>query len=55
MAEPTVQGWMISPGHPKNILIPRRQNKGFGAVIAPDTLFDQELKRPRRISMTETA
>jgi uncharacterized protein YkwD len=36
LAETTVQGWMKSPGHRKNILTPHFQNEGIGVVIAPD-------------------
>ena len=36
IAETTVQGWMNSPGHRKNILTPHWRNEGIGVVIAPD-------------------
>jgi len=36
IAETTVQGWMNSPGHRKNILTPHWRNEGLGVVIAPD-------------------
>jgi hypothetical protein len=36
IAESTVEGWMNSPGHRKNILIPVWQREGIGVSIAPD-------------------
>jgi len=36
IAETTVQGWMKSAGHRKNILMPYWKNEGIGVVIAPD-------------------
>ncbi len=36
IAETTVQGWMKSPGHRKNILTPHGKHEGIGVVIAPD-------------------
>ncbi len=36
IAETTVQGWMQSPGHRKNILTPQWRNEGIGIVISPD-------------------
>lgn len=36
MARKTVQGWMNSPGHRRNILTPHWQNQGIGIAIAPD-------------------
>jgi uncharacterized protein YkwD len=36
IAETTVRGWMLSPGHRKNILIPHWRNEGIGIFIAPD-------------------
>lgn len=36
LAETTVQGWMKSPGHRKNILTPHFKSEGIGIVIAPD-------------------
>lgn len=36
LAETTVQGWMKSPGHRKNILTPHFKREGIGIVIAPD-------------------
>lgn len=36
IAETTVRGWMISPGHRKNILTPHWRNEGIGIFIAPD-------------------
>ena len=36
LAETTVQGWMKSPGHRKNILTPYFKSEGIGVVIAPD-------------------
>ncbi len=36
IAETTVQGWMKSPGHRKNILTPHWRNEGIGIVISPD-------------------
>ncbi len=36
IAETTVQGWMKSPGHRKNILTPVWRNEGIGVVISPD-------------------
>ncbi len=36
IAETTVQGWMKSPGHRKNILTPLWRNEGIGVVISPD-------------------
>lgn len=35
IAETTVQGWMNSPGHRKNILTPHWSREGIGVVIAP--------------------
>jgi uncharacterized protein YkwD len=35
LAETTVQGWMNSPGHRKNILMPYWKNEGIGVIIAP--------------------
>jgi uncharacterized protein YkwD len=36
IAETTVQGWMNSPGHRKNILTPFWRSEGLGIAIAPD-------------------
>jgi len=36
IAETTVQGWMRSIGHRKNILTPYFQKEGIGVVISPD-------------------
>ena len=36
IAETTVQGWMKSPGHRHNILMPHWRREGIGIVIAPD-------------------
>jgi uncharacterized protein YkwD len=36
IAESTVQGWMNSPGHRKNILTPHWRSEGIGVAIAPD-------------------
>jgi len=36
IAETTVQGWMKSPGHRKNILTPVWRNEGIGVFISPD-------------------
>jgi uncharacterized protein YkwD len=36
IAETTVQGWMKSTGHRKNILMPHWRREGIGVIIAPD-------------------
>ncbi len=36
IAETTVQGWMKSPGHRQNILMPHWGREGIGVVITPD-------------------
>ncbi len=36
IAETTVQGWMKSPGHRKNILTPHVRHEGIGVFISPD-------------------
>jgi uncharacterized protein YkwD len=36
IAETTVQGWMKSPGHRKNILTPHWRHEGIGISISPD-------------------
>jgi uncharacterized protein YkwD len=36
IAETTVQGWMRSLGHRKNILTPYFQKEGIGVIISPD-------------------
>jgi uncharacterized protein YkwD len=36
IAETTVQGWMKSPGHRQNILMPHWRREGIGIVVAPD-------------------
>jgi uncharacterized protein YkwD len=36
IAGTTVQGWMKSPGHRKNILTPFFRKEGVGVVISPD-------------------
>lgn len=36
MAESTVQGWMNSPGHRKNILTPHWKSEGIGAAVSGD-------------------
>jgi len=36
IAETTVQGWMNSTGHRKNILTPHWEREGIGIVVAPD-------------------
>jgi uncharacterized protein YkwD len=36
IAETTVQGWMKSPGHRKNILTPHWINEGIGVAISAD-------------------
>jgi uncharacterized protein YkwD len=40
IAETTVQGWMNSPGHRKNILMPHWRREGIGVVIGPDGKID---------------
>ena len=36
LAETTVQGWMNSPGHRKNILSPFWKTEGIGVSLSPD-------------------
>ena len=36
IAETTVQGWMNSPGHRKNILTPHWKSEGIGVAVSPD-------------------
>jgi uncharacterized protein YkwD len=36
IAETTVQGWMNSPGHRKNILTPDWKSEGIGVAVSPD-------------------
>lgn len=36
IAETTVQGWMNSPGHRKNILTPVWRSEGIGIAVSPD-------------------
>ncbi len=36
IAESTVLGWMNSPGHRKNILMPHWKREGIGVVLGPD-------------------
>ncbi len=36
IAETTVEGWMNSAGHRKNILTPHWRNEGIGVFISPD-------------------
>jgi uncharacterized protein YkwD len=36
IAETTVQGWMNSPGHRKNILMPFWGSEGIGIAVSPD-------------------
>ncbi len=36
IARTTVQGWMNSPGHRKNILTPHWKSEGIGVFITPD-------------------
>lgn len=36
IAETSVQGWMNSKGHKKNILTPHWKKEGIGVVISPD-------------------
>jgi len=36
IAETTVQGWMDSPGHRKNILTPHWRSEGIGVFLSPD-------------------
>ena len=36
IAKSTVDGWMDSEGHRKNILTPRFDREGIGVVISPD-------------------
>jgi len=36
IAETTVQGWMNSPGHRKNILTPEWKSEGIGVAVSPD-------------------
>ena len=36
IAETTVRGWMDSPGHRKNILMPHWRNEGIGVFLSPD-------------------
>jgi len=36
IAQSIVQGWMDSPGHRKNILIPYWINEGIGVAVSPD-------------------
>lgn len=35
IAQKTVEGWMHSPGHRENILLPHWRQEGIGIVIAP--------------------
>jgi len=36
IAETTVDGWMKSPGHRKNILMPHWVSEGLGVSVSPD-------------------
>lgn len=36
IAESTVEGWMNSPGHRKNILTPHWRSEGLGVAVSPD-------------------
>jgi uncharacterized protein YkwD len=36
IADTTVQGWMNSPGHRKNILTPHWRSEGIGVAVSPD-------------------
>jgi len=36
IAETTVEGWMESPGHRKNILMPSWQSEGIGVAVSSD-------------------
>ena len=36
IAESTVHGWMNSPGHRKNILMPHWKSEGIGVAVSPD-------------------
>lgn len=36
IADTTVQGWMNSPGHRKNILTPQWKSEGIGVAVSPD-------------------
>ncbi len=36
IAETTVQGWMKSPGHRRNVLTPYFRSEGIGVVISND-------------------
>lgn len=36
IADTTVEGWMNSPGHRKNILMPHWEREGIGISVAPD-------------------
>jgi uncharacterized protein YkwD len=36
IAETTVEGWMKSPGHRKNILTPHWKHEGLGVAVSPD-------------------
>jgi uncharacterized protein YkwD len=36
IAETTVEGWMNSPGHRQNILMPHWRREGIGVVFGPD-------------------
>lgn len=36
IAESTVDGWMNSPGHRKNILTPHWRSEGIGIAVSPD-------------------
>ncbi len=40
IAQTTVQGWMNSPGHRKNILTPHWRREGIGVVLGPDGKID---------------
>jgi uncharacterized protein YkwD len=40
IAETTVQGWMNSPGHRKNIMMPHWRREGIGIVFGPDGKID---------------
>jgi uncharacterized protein YkwD len=48
IAESTIRGWMNSPEHRKNILLPQYQLTGVGVAVAPDSkvYITQDFCRP---------
>ncbi|MGR8933126.1 MAG: CAP domain-containing protein [Gammaproteobacteria bacterium] len=42
IAESTVQGWMNSPGHRKNILSPPHERQGIGVAISGNAVYITE-------------